>query len=407
MKMSRRNLLVQGSALSAAAATPWWANASTPIKLGSVLDASGNFDAYGKPMTMAIYLAIDEINMDGGLLGRSVTKVAYDTQSNMALYTRYAQQLVRQDKVDVVIGGILSASREAIRPLLNRASIPYVYTPLYEGGVCDSNAFMTGTTPAQQAEVLVPYAAKKWGGKAYILAADYNYGQYMAKWFQKFLRDNSGSAVGVDFFPLDVSDFNSTIAKIQQARPDFVISALVGGAHLSFYRQWAAAGMKQRIPLASTTLGVGNEHKVLTSAEGDGILVAYNYSPELATPANKAFLARWSAMHGGDTAAINELAVLHYQGIKLWAEGVKRANSLDRAKVIAAMANGASIEGPSGKVTIDRATHHVTLDIHVMEIGGQRLKVLQSFAQKPPRETQAVCDLQKTPNASTQHEIKL
>jgi branched-chain amino acid transport system substrate-binding protein len=229
----------------------------------------------------------------------------------------------------------------------------------------------------------------------------------MAKWFQKFLRDNSGSAVGVDFFPLDVSDFNSTIAKIQQARPDFVISALVGGAHLSFYRQWAAAGMKQRIPLASTTLGVGNEHKVLTSAEGDGILVAYNYSPELATPANKAFLARWSAMHGGDTAAINELAVLHYQGIKLWAEGVKRANSLDRAKVIAAMANGASIEGPSGKVTIDRATHHVTLDIHVMEIGGQRLKVLQSFAQKPPRETQAVCDLQKTPNASTQHEIKL
>lgn len=133
MKMSRRNLLLQASALSAAAATPWWANASTPIKLGSVLDASGNFDAYGKPMTMALDLAIDEINKAGGLLGRSVTKVAYDTQSNMALYTRYAQQLVRQDKVDVVIGGILSASREAIRPLLNRASIPYVYTPLYEG----------------------------------------------------------------------------------------------------------------------------------------------------------------------------------------------------------------------------------------------------------------------------------
>src|SRR5690606_38820131 len=115
------------------------------------------------------------------------------------------------------------------------------------------------------------YARKKWGPKAYIIAADYNYGQYMAQWFQKFLRDSGGSAVGVDFFPLDVSDFNSTITKIQQAKPDFVISALVGGAHLSFYRQWAAAGMKSRIPLASTTLGVGNEHKVLTAAEGDGM----------------------------------------------------------------------------------------------------------------------------------------
>jgi branched-chain amino acid transport system substrate-binding protein len=408
MSLTRRNVLKRSGALSAALAAPWaLAQSGAPIKVGSVLDTSGNFDAYGKPMNAALDLAIDEINKSGGLLGRPVTKVGYDTQSNMAMYTRYAQQLVRQDKVDVVIGGILSASREAIRPVLNKAGVPYVYTPLYEGGVCDANTFLTGTTPAQQAEVLVPFAMKKWGPKAYIIAADYNYGQYMAQWFQKFLRDNGGSAVGVDFFPLDVSDFNSTIAKIQQAKPDFVISALVGGAHLSFYRQWAAAGMKSRIPLASTTLGVGNEHKVLTAAEGDGVLVAYNYSPELDTPANKAFLQRWAALNKGSTEAINELAVLQYQGAKLWAEGVKRAGSLDRAKVIAAMAAGTSIDGPSGKVTIDPATHHVTLDMHVMEISGQKLKVLQSFPQRPPRETQAVCDLRKTPNASVQHEIKL
>ena len=138
-------------------------------------------------MNMAADLAIDEINKAGGLLGRQVKKIAYDTQSNMALYTKYAQQITKQDKVDVVIGGILSASREAIRPLLNREHVLYVYTPLYEGGVCDSNTFLVGTTPAQQAEVLVPYAMKKWGKKAYIVAADYNYGQYMAKWFQRYL----------------------------------------------------------------------------------------------------------------------------------------------------------------------------------------------------------------------------
>ena len=277
MTITRRNLIVQGSMLTAAAVAPQFAHAADPIKLGSLLDTSGDFDGYGKPMNMAADLAIAEINHAGGLLGRQVKKVAYDTQSNMALYTKYAQQLIREDKVDVVIGGILSASREAIRPLLHRANILYVYTPLYEGGVCDSNMFLTGTTPAQQAEVLVPYVMKKWGKKAYILAADYNYGQYMAKWFQKYLKDNGGSAVGVDFFPLTVSDFNSTIAKVQQAKPDLVISALVGGAHLSFYRQWAAAGMKSKIPMASTTLGIGNEQQVLTAAEGDRIVVADNY----------------------------------------------------------------------------------------------------------------------------------
>ncbi|MEO7939502.1 MAG: ABC transporter substrate-binding protein [Burkholderiaceae bacterium] len=407
MTSSRRNFLVKSTAAAAALGMPYLSHAAGAIKLGSVLDISGNFDAYGKPMNMAADLAIDEINKAGGLLGRQVEKVGYDTQSNMALYTKFAQQLVRQDKVDVVIGGILSASREAIRPLLHREKVLYVYTPLYEGGVCDSNTFLTGITPAQQAEVLIPYAMKQWGKKAYILAADYNYGQYMAKWFQKFLADNGGSAAGVEFFPLDVSDFNATIGKVQQAKPDFVMSALVGGAHLSFYRQWAAAGMKAKIPMASTTMGVGNEHQALTAAEGDGMLVAYNYSQELQSPANKAFLASWAAKYAGNTKVIHELAVAHYQGIKIWAEGVKQAGSLERDKVARALQSGVTIEGPSGKLVVDGQTNHVTLDIHVMEVRGQKLNVKQSFAQRPPRETQAVCDLRKTPNASTQHEIKL
>jgi branched-chain amino acid transport system substrate-binding protein len=405
MTVPRRSFLARGAMLALSSQLPLAALAADDIKLGSLLDTSGNFDAYGKPMDMAADLAIEEINASGGLLGRKVRKVAYDTQSNMAMYTRFAQQLVRQDKVDVVIGGIISASREAIRPLLNRQKLLYVYTPLYEGGVCDSDTFLTGTTPAQQAEVLVPAAVKQWGKKAYIVAADYNYGQYMAQWFQKFLADNGGSAVGVDFFPLDVSDFNAAIGKIQAAKPDFVISALVGGAHLSFYRQWAAAGMKARIPMASTTLGVGNEHRALTAAEGDGILVAYNYSPELQTPASRAFLAAWSKKFG-DPSKIHELAVLHYQGVKLWAEGVRRANSVKQPEVVKAMESGLSIDGPSGKVVIDGPTHHVSLDVHLIEIRNQKLNVKQTFAQRPPRETQAVCDLRKTPNASTQHEIK-
>jgi branched-chain amino acid transport system substrate-binding protein len=404
--LTRRSLVSLAAAtLASTALLSPLAHAADDIKLGSVLDTSGNFDAYGKPMDMAATLAIEEINAAGGLLGRRVTKVGYDTQSDMALYTKFGQQLVRQDKVDVVVGGILSASREAMRPLLTRAKVPYFYTPLYEGGVCDFNTVLTGLTPAQQAEVLVPYAMKQWGKKVYVLAADYNYGQYMAKWFQKYTKANGGTTVGVDFFPLDVSDFNSTISKIQQAKPDFVISALVGGAHLSFYRQWAAAGMKSKIPLASTTLGVGNEHKVLTAAEGDGILVAYNYSPELPTPASKAFLTGW-AQKFGDTKAVNELAASHYQGIKLWAEAVKKAKSTKQEDVMKAVASGLSIAGPSGQVTLDPATHHVSLDVHVMEIRDQKLNVKQSFSQLAPQETQAVCDLRKTPTASVQHEIK-
>ncbi len=406
MSLNRRNFLASTAALAGASILPRVAMAADTIKLGSILDTSGIFDAYGKPMDMALRLAVDEINADGGLLGKQVEVVAYDTQSDMALYSQYGQQLTRQDEVDVVHGGILSASREAIRQTMRKTKTPYFYNVLYEGGVCDRNIFINGVTPAQQVEALVPYAMGKSGKKVYILAADYNYGQITARWIQKFVADNGGETVGVDFFPLDVSDFGSTIAKIQSVGPDLVIAPLVGGAHLSFFRQWAAAGMKDRIPLASTTLGVGNEHKVLTPEEGNGIMVAYNYSQELDTPANNAFKDKWAAAYG-DSNLIHEIAVSNYQGVMTWAEAVRQAGSMDRDALITALETGLSIDGPAGKVSVDPKTHHAVLDVHIMEIEDQGMKVIETLPQRQPIDTQAVCDLSANPDDNTQYEIEI
>lgn len=403
--ISRRKFIAASVALSGAMMLPRIAMTAETIKLGSILDTSGIFDAYGNPMDLALRLAVSQINADGGLLGKQVEVVSYDTQSDMALYTQYGQQLTREDKVDVVHGGILSASREAIRQTMRKSKTLYFYNVLYEGGVCDRNIFINGVTPAQQVEALVPYAMGKSGKKVYILAADYNYGQITAKWVQKFVADNGGETVGVDFFPLDVSDFGSTIAKIQTVGPDLVIAPLVGGAHLSFFRQWAAAGMKDKIPLASTTLGVGNEHKVLTPEEGNGIMVAYNYSQELDTPENIAFKKAWADANGGDQS-MHEIAVSNYQGVLTWAEGVRKAGSLDREAVIAALETGLSVNGPAGKVTVDPKTHHAILDVHIMEVQDQKMKVIESLPQRQPIDTQAVCDLEANPNDNKQYEIQ-
>jgi len=410
----RRSLLKAGLGLglglgAGALAAPWIAGparAANKIRLGSLLDTSGIFDLYGKPMDMAVRLGIDQINKAGGLNGREVEIVSYDTQSDMALYPQYVQQLVRTDKVDVVVGGILSASREAIRPILHRAKVPYFFSTLYEGGVCDRNIMMTGITPAQELEVLVPEAIKKWGKKVYIIAADYNYGQITARWMQKYARDAGADVLSVDFFPLDVTDFGSTIAKIQSASPTLILSALVGGNHLAFYRQWTASGMKSKIPIASATLGSANEHKILTAEESNGILVAYNYSLELQNAANKAFLAAWAAKYG-DTGMVHELAVSHYQAVMLWAAAVRKAGGVERDPMVKALEDNLSIDGPGGKLTVDPKTHHLILDIHLMEIMDQKMTIVRDFAQRPPVDTQQVCDLVARPNDTKQYEIKI
>jgi len=96
-----------------------------------------------------------------------------------------------------------------------------------------------------------------------------------------------------------------------------------------------------------------------------------------------------------------------YQGFRLWAEGVKKAGSVDRIKVTEALETGISIDAPSGKVTIDPPTHHCVLDVHIAEVKDKKLNVLEDFAQQKPSDTAAVCDLIKNPTDNQQYVIKI
>jgi urea transport system substrate-binding protein len=407
MKINRRSLLQSTAAAAAAGMFGPNARAEDPINVASIHDLSGGLDIYGKPMVDALTLAVEEANAAGGLLGRQIKLISYDTQSNMQLYTQFAQQAALKDKVAVVQGGISSASREVIRPVLDRFKTLYFYNTEYEGGVCDRNQFATGVTPAQTVEKLVPYAMKKWGKKAYVIAADYNYGQITSQWVKKYVTENGGEVSLIDFFPLDVTNFGPTISKIQAAKPDFVWSALVGGAHISFYRQWAAAGMLKSIPMASVAFAGGNEHIVLSPEECNGILVCQNYFEDLRNKTNDVFIAAFHKRFGADYPNVTGLAMATYQGFRLWAEAVKKAASIDRIKVIEALETGISIDAPSGKVTIDPPTHHCVLDVHIAEVNDKKLKVLEDFPQQKPSDTAAVCDLIKNPNDNQQYVIKI
>lgn len=400
MTFSRRHFLLGTGALALAAPATIARAQSDKIKFASILDLSGGLDIYGAPMAETTKLVIEDINAAGGLLGREVELKLYDAQSTIQFYTQYATQAAAGDKVDTVHGGITSASREAIRPTLDRFKTLYFYNTQYEGGVCDYNTFCTGSTPAQTVAKVVPYAMKKWGKKVYIVAADYNYGQITAQWMQRFVKENGGETLDVEFFPLDVTNFGPTINKIQTAKPDFVISALVGGAHVSFYRQYAAAGMMKEIPIASTTFGVGNEQTLISAEEGNGILASYGYFEGIDNPVNKAFLKRLEAKLGADRPVMNELAIRSYEGAMLWAEAVKAAGTADREPVIEALRSGLTYNGPSGAVTIDALTNHCSMNVYIGELQDQTWNIVESFDNQPPADTQMVCDLVANPNQS-------
>ncbi len=412
MEMRRRDLL-QGAAAGAAACSLASSSflksafAADDIVVARIYDQTGDLSIYGKPMVECFDLAIEEINARGGLLGRRLRTVDYDPRSNLRLYELYAERVVLEDRAVVVHAGITSASREVIRPIFRKNDTLYFYSTFYEGGVCDRNFFATGTTPAQTVEKLVPYCIKRFGPRIYTLAADYNYGRITADWVTKFARENNGEVVVTEFFPLGAFDFVDAIRNIQKTKPDLVMSVLIGDAQMSFYRQWASAGMKREIPIASTTFGAGQENAILNADVSDGIIISWGYFEDLQTPSSKAFLQRYRAKYGIQHAYMLEPPVATYEGVLLWAKAVERAGSLDRLKVIEALEDGISIDGPTGKVLIDPKTHHCSRSTFIAESRERGFQVLETFENQFPADTSAVCDLEANPDDNTHYKIKI
>jgi urea transport system substrate-binding protein len=341
--------------------------AADPVKLGLLEDASGNFALATIPKIHATELAVDEINAKGGIMGRPIKLIAYDTQSDNTKFQELSRRLIQTDKADVIFGGFSSASREAIRPIMDRAHQLYWYNNQYEGGVCDSNAFVTGAVPEQQFSTLIPWMMQKYGKKVYTIAADYNFGQISAEWVRNIVKANGGTMVGEEFIPLSVSQFGQTIQNIQKAKPDFVMTLLVGANQASYYEQQTSAHLN--LPMGSSVnVGQAYEHKRFKAPALKDMFVTANYVEEVDSPASNDFKKRFHAKYPNEPY-INQEAANAYDAVYLYKAAVEKAKSTDQTAVRKALeAGNICTDGPSGKVCMDPKSHHLSHTIYLVHV---------------------------------------
>ena len=341
--------------------------AQDAIKIGVLEDQSGDFAAATMVKVNAITLAAEEINAAGGIGGRPIELVAYDTQSDNTRYQEFMRRVLQSDKVDVVFAGFSSASREAYRPIVNQFDGLAFYNNQYEGGVCDANMIVTGAVPEQQFSTLIPWMMEKYGKNVYTLAADYNFGQISAEWVRNIVEENGGTMVGEEFIPLGVSQFGQSIQNIQAAKPGFVVTLLVGSAQASYYEQAAAANVN--LPMASSVnVGQGYEHKRFTPPSLKDMYVTTNFIEEVDTPAAKAFVEKFRARFP-DEPYINQEAANSYIAMYLYKQMVERAGTTDHAALRAELAKGdVCFDGPSGKVCLDPKSQHMSHTIYLAKV---------------------------------------
>lgn len=354
------------------------------IKLGVLEDRSGDFALVGMQKSHAIELAVEEINENDGLLGKKIEVIAPDTQSDDNRYQEMARKLILEDEVDVIMGAFSSASREAIRPIMEEHEMLYFYNNQYEGGVASKYTFPTGAVPEHQVTTIMEYMIEEYGPNVYTIAADYNFGQITADWVKVAAEEFGGEIVGEEFIPLGESQFNSSINKIQKAKPDFLMVLLTGEKQSSFYEQWNTQGIKD-LPLA-TTINMAQQYEhIRTEAPAlANMHVAAPFMEELDTPEAEEFVEKFREKFPDDDYVGME-AEAQYTGVHLWAKAVEEAGTTDVDEVIAELENDITWEAPSGSVSIDPKSHHAIKDVYLFNADNEHnISTVHEWEQVEP-----------------------
>src|SRR5919201_2760694 len=196
-----------------------------PARVGVITDQTGALSFMGIANVNVARMVIDDINSQGGLLGR----------------------LVEAD-VDVVVGGIYSSTRQAIKvPVVEKAGKLYLYPEQYEGQECHPLIFCTGPVPAQQVEPFFPWLMQETGATTfYMPSADYIWPHTMNKKVREVVTARGGEIVGEEYFPLDHVDYEAVVADIMATGADVVFNTIVPPGLTPFLAQLHEAGFTAR-----------------------------------------------------------------------------------------------------------------------------------------------------------------
>src|SRR5215208_180936 len=197
---------------------------SGPIKVGVIADQTGPLSFVGLANANVARMVIGDINAQGGLLERPLELCLEDGATDDAVAARRATKLVEHDHVDVIVGGIYSSTRQAIKgPAVVKGKTLYIYPEQYEGQECDPLIFCTGPVPAQQVEPFIPWLMQQTGAKKFYLpSADYIWPHVMNKKVREVVTGCGGAIVGEEYFPLDHTDYRATIEKIASSGAEVV-----------------------------------------------------------------------------------------------------------------------------------------------------------------------------------------
>ena len=269
------------------------------IKLGFLNSTSGAMSISEQTVRDSLGLAMEEINADGGILGKQIEAVEEDGASDPAIFAEKIEKLLTGDCVAAVFGGWTSASRKAMLPVVEANNGLLFYPVQYEGLEASENIYYTGATTNQQIIPAMDFLASEGVETLFLAGSDYVFPRTANKIIKQYAAELGIEIVGEEYVPLDDDDWTTQVAKIVKAKPDFVFNTINGSSNVGFIKAYYEQGLSaETSPIISVS--IAEEEAPAMGHSVTGQYAAWNYFQSVDSPENAAFIDAFQAKYGSD-----------------------------------------------------------------------------------------------------------
>ena len=356
--------------------------ATQPMKMGILVSLTGVHAIFGETMLHCAQFAQKEINDRGGIEGRKLEFVIEDDETDPKVGIEKARKLIKRDQVDIIVGSISSAMRNAVGSVTTKEKKVYVYPTYYEGGYCHDGVFITGAIPNQQVERFVPWIMENAGKTFYIAGSDYIWPKETAKVVRALVEKRGGSILGEEYFPWNTPDYSSLVNRIASAKPAVMYSLLIGSDSVTFLKQFHNFGLKKTTRIC--TSGVAEKEAAGLGEAGIGIVSSQSYFMSIDTPRNREFVEGFRRMFPNEKL-VDSIPEGMYNGVHVAALALAKAGSGGWSKLTKAFP-GIKYKAPQGDIWMAE-NRHAALNSIIAEAYNEKgeFRIIKNFGVTPPQ----------------------
>ena len=290
------------------------------------------------------------------MLGKKIVPIISDGKSNWSHFAKEAERLIVEEKVSVIFGCWTSACRKTIKPIIEKHNHLLFYPIQYEGLEQSPNIIYTGATPNQQIIPAVKWAFENLGKKFFLVGSDYIFPRTANFIIKDQLKILGGEVLGEEYVSLGSTQFEKTIEKIRQTKPDVILNTINGDSNIAFFQKLRKSGIiSEETPTISFSIAENEIQKIgVHNVVND--YASWNYFQNIKTENNQNFVKKIKSKSKG-ISVLNDPMESVYISFKFWVHAVEKAGTPNTLEVMNKL-KGISLMAPEGYVYLDPRNKH-------------------------------------------------